>query len=230
MGRPKIPRETCQCGKPLPRRDSRTCSRECQAIALSYARDKRQTKICEQCGVTFLVKLCRLQPDKPSVRFCSIACRDLSSRKRHDFVCCKCGEQKTEDDFYVDRQKPRGHVAQCKTCYAATAKNVLAFKPYHREQSLRSGAKRRSLPYELTREQFMSFWQAPCFYCGDAIRTVGLDRIDNAKGYTMDNVVSCCQICNSMKSSMSVQEFLDHCSRVARKVDANSAITHGGKY
>lgn len=34
-----------------------------------------------------------------------------------------------------------------------------------------------------------------CFYCGDTKR-LGLDRIDNTKGHTKDNVVVCCYECN----------------------------------
>lgn len=231
MGRPMLARGLCQCGKTLPRADSKLCSRECAAISLSYARDKRQPMVCEQCNKTFMVKRCRLQPGKSAVRFCSLACRDLSLRKHHDFVCCKCGEQKTANDFFVDNHNPRGHVARCKACYAETAKNVLAFKPYRREESFQSGAKRRGLAYELTRGQFMTFWQKPCLYCGGPIPTIGLDRIDNARGYAMNNVVPCCSTCNSMKSGMAMSEFLERCQRIAtRAAVSNSAITHGGKY
>lgn len=34
-----------------------------------------------------------------------------------------------------------------------------------------------------------------CFYCGDTKR-LGLDRIDNTRGHTKDNVVVCCYECN----------------------------------
>lgn len=39
-----------------------------------------------------------------------------------------------------------------------------------------------------------------CFYCGDTKR-LGLDRIDNNKGHTMDNVVVCCYDCNVARSN-----------------------------
>jgi hypothetical protein len=42
----------------------------------------------------------------------------------------------------------------------------------------------------------------------------GLDRIKNAEGYTFENVVSCCYICNRAKSTMTQEEFLAWISRV----------------
>jgi hypothetical protein len=185
-------------------------------------------RTCEECGSAFKVKLCRVK--RHNVRFCSRTCKDHSLLKRHRFVCTKCGQQKTQADFYKDNCNQRGHVAQCKACYRETHRTVLRFKPYRREESLRSGARKRNLPWELSREQFMSFWQKPCVYCGDAIPAIGLDRIDNTKGYTMDNIVPCCTTCNGMKSYLGLDDFLDRCCRIAARVDANSAITHRGRF
>jgi len=38
----------------------------------------------------------------------------------------------------------------------------------------------------------------------------GIDRIDSSKGYTLENTVSCCNMCNRMKSDFNQQEFLNH--------------------
>lgn len=43
----------------------------------------------------------------------------------------------------------------------------------------------------------------------------GLDRVDSAKGYTKDNIVSCCTTCNRMKMAHEVTDFLDHCRKIA---------------
>lgn len=40
--------------------------------------------------------------------------------------------------------------------------------------------------------------QKGCVYCGD-MEKVGLDRLDNSKGHTRDNVVPCCSSCNSVR-------------------------------
>lgn len=36
----------------------------------------------------------------------------------------------------------------------------------------------------------------------------GIDRIDNAKGYTIENSVTCCKRCNFAKRNMSYDEFI----------------------
>ena len=55
----------------------------------------------------------------------------------------------------------------------------------------KSRAKRKNILFELTLEDFILFWQKPCYYCGDEIKTIGLDRVDNEKVYTTDNIVHC---------------------------------------
>lgn len=86
-----------------------------------------------------------------------------------------------------------------------------------RYQNYKDASKRRGLAFEITKEQFEGLWRKPCFYCGDAIETVGLDRVDNDKGYTFDNVVSCCKWCNYAKHEGNQLDFIDRCKRVASK-------------
>ena len=71
----------------------------------------------------------------------------------------------------------------------------------------KAGAKYRSISFEITFEEFMQFWQKDCYYCGKSISSIGLDRIDSTKGYTTDNIVSCCSTCNTAKSTLTQLEF-----------------------
>jgi len=41
----------------------------------------------------------------------------------------------------------------------------------------------------------------------DSYTYTGIDRVDNKKGYVVDNVVSCCTICNRVKNNMSYIDF-----------------------
>lgn len=77
-------------------------------------------------------------------------------------------------------------------------------------------AKKRGLQFELTMEQFMTYWQKPCGYCGSDIDTIGLDRIDNKIGYLEENITPCCSICNWMKKDFDKYEFINHCAKVAK--------------
>ena len=120
-----------------------------------------------------------------------------------------------------------------RTRYAKDKDNVLAInkkwrdKPsvkertrlYHQSAKGRfsltkNGALRRDIPFKLTLEQFSSFEGAKCRYCGDLLSNIGLDRIDSSGGYTIDNVVPCCAICNTMKSTLTVEQFINHCKKV----------------
>ena len=44
------------------------------------------------------------------------------------------------------------------------------------------------------------FVKQPCIYCEDT-EDIGLDRIDNTKGHTKDNVVPCCYACNTARGN-----------------------------
>ena len=78
----------------------------------------------------------------------------------------------------------------------------------------KSNAKSRNIPFKLTFEQFKSFWKKPCWYCNNSIVTIGLDRVDNSKGYSVTNVVSCCEVDNKSKLDKSRDDYLEHCRKV----------------
>ncbi len=83
---------------------------------------------------------------------------------------------------------------------------------YHR---VRQGAKLRRIPFELHYDEFSEYYGRHCAYCGVVTPTVNLDRVDNNKGYTVDNVVPCCPECNRMKGSQSVDVFIGRCKSIA---------------
>lgn len=70
---------------------------------------------------------------------------------------------------------------------------------------------------DITFEEFMTFWQKECYYCGLDVETIGLDRFNNKLGYTMGNIVSCCHICNYMKHTQSVKNFIERCHLIAER-------------
>jgi hypothetical protein len=63
----------------------------------------------------------------------------------------------------------------------------------------------------------MEFWQVPCWYCGYEIFTVGLDRIDNDKGYEAGQLRSSCTRCNQARNNLTTEKFLEMCRRIAAK-------------
>ena len=76
-------------------------------------------------------------------------------------------------------------------------------------------ARRRNIKFNLTMEEFSFFWEKQCSYCGDQIKTIGLDRVQNNLGYEINNVVSCCTECNLIKRTMSREKFIDKCKKIS---------------
>jgi len=88
--------------------------------------------------------------------------------------------------------------------------------PKGRYADYRCGARKRDIPFNLTFEEFMTFWKLPCSYCKDPIETIGLDRIDSNLGYVISNLIPCCGPHNLMKNNYSSEEFILLCNKVAK--------------
>jgi len=78
-------------------------------------------------------------------------------------------------------------------------------------------AKRRNYAFELSLEQFERLVTKPCFYCDyhKEGEVNGIDRLDNNKGYTVENSKPCCEMCNHMKQMYHVQYFLAKVGHIA---------------
>jgi hypothetical protein len=141
-------------------------------------------------------------------------------------TCIKCNKIKPLTEFYKDRCRPDGYRGECKSCryiYESSPKNKqrkrererrLQATPKYRLKKYKVGAKARKIDWGLTEGEFMSFWQRPCRYCNSPIETIGLDRIDNTEGYSLPNVIPCCTVCNKMKGTLTMNEFIAQCIAV----------------
>lgn len=86
----------------------------------------------------------------------------------------------------------------------------------------RNSAKKKHLVFTLTLEEFRKLVSIPCNYCGGT--PYGIDRLDSKMGYVKENCVSCCTMCNWMKNSYSVEEFVAQCEKIVvfRRLSAKS--------
>lgn len=83
----------------------------------------------------------------------------------------------------------------------------------------RNAAQRRRLEWALTDEQAIALFRTSCHYCGIPPNPRnGIDRKDNAVGYTTENVLPCCSVCNYAKRTMSYAEFLAWLERAAKHI------------
>jgi 5-methylcytosine-specific restriction endonuclease McrA len=76
---------------------------------------------------------------------------------------------------------------------------------YARWISCRSRSRARGFDFDLTMEDVEVLMNAPCHYCGDK-NNPQIDRKDNARGYTRDNVVPACKRCNTVKGHLLTYE------------------------
>lgn len=78
----------------------------------------------------------------------------------------------------------------------------------------KASAKIRNREFTLDLKYFIDNWNKNCYYCGDKINGIGIDRKDNNIGYIKENVVLCCEMCNRMKLNYTLDNFLLHCEKI----------------
>jgi hypothetical protein len=140
---------------------------------------------------------------------------------------CDCGQEKEIDGSKVKR----GYTKSC----GCLAKEVSSAKPnqyrleyreahfnayYH--QYLKA-AEKRKYQFNLTKDDFRQITQQKCHCCqADPVPIVqrskkhygqyignGIDRVINSIGYTKENCVPCCKMCNKMKQHYDKNHFLE---------------------
>lgn len=148
-------------------------------------------KICAECGNEFK----KLAVNNINIKYCSDECRKLVANRAN------------KNNRKLMKEKISGN--------EINHKNTILIRKY---KSYKQGAERRGYQFNLTFDKFSEYFQKPCYYCGNEIKTIGLDRVDNSVGYVDNNIVSCCITCNKMKLSNSSIEFINHCKKIAMRL------------
>lgn len=162
--------------------------------------------------------------------FGQLTALSLSSINPRRWLCrCTCGNTK------VIKQSGliSGRTLSCRCLYRKShgAHHSNPCSAYEHDQCgiYKRGACKRGLEWRLSLDQFLEIIKAPCSYCGEVpvypnhhanrlqstgckrYRAVfahhGIDRVDNLAGYTPENSVSCCKICNFAKGKLTSEEF-----------------------
>ena len=73
----------------------------------------------------------------------------------------------------------------------------------------------------ITKEDFLAIAFLPCYYCGGELSETyrkghNVDRADNSIGYTPENILPCCGVCNTIKNK--------HLSKTEMKAAAEAII------
>lgn len=148
---------------------------------------------------------------------------DLKNRNPMWLCKCACGKEKI---IRGDNLK-NGKTKSCGCLNKESPNNKMRLNPglANMRNSIinyKRHAKQRGLRWNLTEKQFAEITQQDCYYCGAKPNNLskhkesfgeyiynGLDRIDNNKGYVIDNIVPCCKDCNRSKYKRTLQEYKD---------------------
>lgn len=154
----------------------------------------RDTK-CSECNETFR-QVSSLQTRCPS---CQKLFRKEWKKQRY-----RSSGKLLAKDYY---RKNKTYIQQCYRQWQQSIEGI--FSTYKRN------AKKRNIPWELSYAEFKELVECSCHYCGIiATPYNGIDRLDSTKGYSYDNCVPCCIICNQMKLDYSKEFFLSQCKRI----------------
>lgn len=136
---------------------------------------------------------------------------------------CECGKNITYSYVKNNGEKYFGNI--CNSCKYEKHKDKVKKSsrdyakkrdndPLKRIAFLIKEAEKRNKEWELSYDEAISFWNKECFYCGDNVEGLHLDRIDPKIGYKIDNIVSACGTCNIMKYTLSKNSFIDKCKKI----------------
>lgn len=150
--------------------------------------------------------------------------------------CNKCGgEIEMRKDAIVDNKK-----VSCTKCKGngrkpKTDSVINVYRGVYIQ-----GATSRSLSWELTDDQFANLIKGNCHYCGESPKPIqylrrynktsqqvsvnGVDRKDSLIGYTIENCVPCCSMCNRMKMAFSYNDFLNQISKINKIHERSTTI------
>lgn len=160
-----------------------------------------------------------------------------------NYIILGPGERKNNSDtYYLCRCKLcnseksvakinliKGKSLNCRTCgsqrYWTSKTRDWTARVY---KSYRGKAQKENRDFTLSREEFAEIIKQDCAYCGDAGVNVvrkyygtmlynGIDRVDNSRGYTLDNVVPCCHFCNMAKNKHTREMFFDKVRKIYNK-------------
>ena len=150
-------------------------------------------------------------------------------RPVRSFLCrCDCGTERIVRGDYLHRETSKSCGCLTKEVARTKGRKQKTKESYHNLLfcTTKSSAKQRRLSFDLTKEEHLFLISQTCFYCGSmpvmpttkqAKRTGvpfphhGIDRKDSEIGYTKFNCVSCCSICNYMKHTLTIEQFISQC-------------------
>lgn len=159
--------------------------------------------------------------------FCSQRCSGLF-HKRTEYPKVKCKEEDCNELTFCK--------SVCKIHYYRNwgrKEKVKAYRSTHQKLSssryrvLLNRAKSKNQIVELTEQDHSIITLLHCTYCNRfsiGENYCGIDRIDSKLGYTKENSIPCCSMCNYMKTDFNQDEWLENIARIYKFLNLSEKI------
>lgn len=163
---------------------------------------------------------------------------------RHSYSClCDCGIHKTVHASSLTRGVTQSCGCLRVTYHESWKDSSCTSLKSKILRTYRKTAKRRALSWNLTVHEFEDFILSECHYCGfegslkalplarkedQVLITNGVDRVDSSVGYSPENCVSCCTVCNRAKSDQTQEEWEEYRLRLATYTLQSSRVPGPG--
>lgn len=211
------------------------CKQEKEETEFAKNKTKKDgwASVCKACNKL----LCHLAYIRMRAEHCAYVkvAKDIKlGRTRKECISCK--ENKTLNQYWLVNGKYRKRV--CKAC--ERKKNPRVYNQLQQQKDARKAREKRQARPAFAMVKDARNWDHKrgftkdpaftvefvtqmiaqgCIYCGETQIRISLDRIDNSKGHTIDNVVPACIRCNLLRRDMPYAPwlFVAHGMREARE-------------
>jgi hypothetical protein len=148
-----------------------------------------------------------------------------NGKKYYNTICNNCNKESTRRVDQIKIGK-----GGCRYCKDLNKKSSIKSVINNLYLAYKNSAKQRKIDFTLTREDFINIIENNCYYCNDEPKESltskrrnftkekylhnGIDRKDNSVGYTIDNTLPCCSMCNYMKGKYNIDDFLNKIKKI----------------
>ncbi len=156
----------------------------------------------------------------------------VSSKKTKEqtiYWVCKCECGKTKDVKGTSLRDGSSTGCGCTRSLRLPQTPESLYRKYYRAYKYGCKRKTKTIDFDISYEFYRSLVEKDCYFCGKApydirylynrkrTRSIledvsccitGIDRLDNDLGYTEENCVPCCKMCNLMKLDSTEVNFL----------------------
>jgi len=161
---------------------------------------------------------------------------DKTYKKRYWLCLCDCGKETKISTSQIVSGKTKScgcNRAISNVINSANSRYKLAKKDAGYNSifsSYKAGAIKRNKSFEIELIDFIKLLKGNCFYCDSEPKNIyfksyynitynGVDRRNNDLGYTFENSVSCCKMCNIAKNNNTEKYFKDWIERVYNNLE-----------